>query len=159
MMEPIVKEIRECSFNYLHRTPRGGPFPAGFSEEAAQKVERFHQRLPGYRPTDHNENFGELKRGLAIDRDSVLLFFNTEGATTLRATGRLSGTGNTLCPFREKAWGYIPQAFSLRAWEVCGLSWPAQNGGQSQSACPLPRAWPRSGDLWEGPLCCSLPAR
>jgi diaminopropionate ammonia-lyase len=29
----------------------------------------------------NNENFGELKRDLAIDSDSVLLFFNTEGAT------------------------------------------------------------------------------
>jgi diaminopropionate ammonia-lyase len=52
MIEPIVKEIRECSFKYLLRSPNGGPLPADFSEEEAQEVERFHQRLPGYRPTD-----------------------------------------------------------------------------------------------------------
>jgi diaminopropionate ammonia-lyase len=48
----MVKEIKEAGFKYLLRTPKGGPPPADFSEEAARRVERFHQQLPGYRPTD-----------------------------------------------------------------------------------------------------------
>jgi diaminopropionate ammonia-lyase len=47
-----MKEIRDYSFKYLVRTRKGGSLPADFSEEAARRVERFHQQLPGYRPTD-----------------------------------------------------------------------------------------------------------
>jgi len=47
-----MKEIQEYAFKYLFRTPKGGALPADFSEEAARRVERFHQKLPGYRPTD-----------------------------------------------------------------------------------------------------------
>lgn len=45
-------EIREYGFQYLPQTPKGGSLPADFSKEASRRVERFHQRLPGYRPTD-----------------------------------------------------------------------------------------------------------
>ncbi len=48
----MIKEIREYGFKYLLRRPRGGSLPAGFSEEAARSVKRFHQQIPGYRPTD-----------------------------------------------------------------------------------------------------------
>jgi len=48
----MMKEIREYRFKYLVRQPKGGPLPVSFSEDAAQRVERFHQHLPGYRPTD-----------------------------------------------------------------------------------------------------------
>ena len=47
-----MKEIRKCGVKYLVRSPKEGPSPADFSEEAARRVERFHQQLPGYRPTD-----------------------------------------------------------------------------------------------------------
>ena len=47
-----MKEIREYGFKYLVRAPKGGSLPADFSEEVARRVERFHQQLPGYRPTD-----------------------------------------------------------------------------------------------------------
>jgi diaminopropionate ammonia-lyase len=47
-----MKEIQEYAFKYLFRAPKGGALPADFSEDAARRVERFHQRLPGYRPTD-----------------------------------------------------------------------------------------------------------
>ena len=47
-----MKEIREYGFKYLVRLPKGGSLPADFSEEAARRVERFHQQLPGYRPTE-----------------------------------------------------------------------------------------------------------
>ena len=47
-----MKEIREYGFKYLARAPRGGSLPVDFSEEVARRVERFHQQLPGYRPTD-----------------------------------------------------------------------------------------------------------
>ncbi|MCU0596309.1 MAG: diaminopropionate ammonia-lyase [Desulfobacterota bacterium] len=47
-----MKEIREYAFKYLVRTPKGGSLPVDFSEEVARRVERFHQQLPGYRPTD-----------------------------------------------------------------------------------------------------------
>lgn len=47
-----MKEIREYGFKYLLQDPKGGSLPADFSEEAARRVERFHQQLPGYRPTD-----------------------------------------------------------------------------------------------------------
>jgi diaminopropionate ammonia-lyase len=48
----MMKEIREYGFRYLLRPAGGGLLPADFSEEAARRVERFHQQLPGYRPTD-----------------------------------------------------------------------------------------------------------
>jgi diaminopropionate ammonia-lyase len=47
-----MKEIREYGFKYLVRAPKGGSLPGDFSEEVARRVERFHQQLPGYRPTD-----------------------------------------------------------------------------------------------------------
>jgi len=47
-----MKEIRDYGFKYLVRAPKGGALPDDFSEEAARRVERFHQQLPGYRPTD-----------------------------------------------------------------------------------------------------------
>ena len=47
-----MKEIRDYGFKYLVGPPKGGSLPADFSEEAAGRVERFHQQLPGYRPTD-----------------------------------------------------------------------------------------------------------
>ena len=47
-----MKEIRDYGFKYLVGPPKGGSLPADFSEEAARRVERFHQQLPGYRPTD-----------------------------------------------------------------------------------------------------------
>ncbi len=47
-----MKEIREYGFKYLVRAPKGGSLPGDFSEEVARRVERFHQQLPDYRPTD-----------------------------------------------------------------------------------------------------------
>jgi diaminopropionate ammonia-lyase len=47
-----MKEIREYGFKYLVRAPKGGPLPMDFSEDVGRRVERFHQQLPGYRPTD-----------------------------------------------------------------------------------------------------------
>jgi len=47
-----MMEIREYGLKYLVQTPKAGSLPADFSGEAAQRVERFHQQLLGYRPTD-----------------------------------------------------------------------------------------------------------
>jgi diaminopropionate ammonia-lyase len=46
-----MMEIRECGLNYVVQAPKAGLLPADFSQEAARRVERFHQQLPGYRPT------------------------------------------------------------------------------------------------------------
>jgi len=48
----MVKEIPEYAFKYLMNTPRGGSIPESFSENASQKVLRFHRQLPGYQPTN-----------------------------------------------------------------------------------------------------------
>jgi diaminopropionate ammonia-lyase len=47
----MMQEIRGYDFKYLVQSPRGGPLPEAFSEEAARDVETFHRQLPGYQPT------------------------------------------------------------------------------------------------------------
>jgi len=48
----MKKEIPEYAFRYLVKNPQGGSIPDSFSENESQKALRFHQKLPGYQPTN-----------------------------------------------------------------------------------------------------------
>jgi len=46
-----MKAFPEYHFKYFMQEPKGASLPEQFSEDAAREVERFHQQLPGYKPT------------------------------------------------------------------------------------------------------------
>ncbi len=48
----MKKGIPEYAFKYLVKTPQDGTIPKSFSENASQKVLRFHRQLPDYQPTN-----------------------------------------------------------------------------------------------------------
>jgi diaminopropionate ammonia-lyase len=48
----MKKEIPEYAFRYLVKAPQDGTIPKSFSENASQKVLRFHRQLPDYQPTN-----------------------------------------------------------------------------------------------------------
>ncbi len=47
----MLTEIPEYQFKSFVQEPRKGAVPQNFSEEAADRVHRFHQQLPNYNPT------------------------------------------------------------------------------------------------------------
>ncbi|MGD8242582.1 MAG: diaminopropionate ammonia-lyase, partial [Desulfobacterales bacterium] len=49
---PNTAAVPEYAIRYLVRGPRRGSPPPPFAEAVAQRVRRFHRRLPDYRPTD-----------------------------------------------------------------------------------------------------------
>ncbi|MCP4748008.1 MAG: diaminopropionate ammonia-lyase [Desulfobacteraceae bacterium] len=47
-----MKTIDDLNFKYIVREPSGKNPPQGFSQDTAAVVKSFHQKLPGYKPTD-----------------------------------------------------------------------------------------------------------
>ena len=99
----MVEEITPGGIRYVLTTPSMSKHPAEFSDSIARRVLRFHQTLPGYRPTPL-VRLSELARHWQVGQVLVKDESSRFGLKAFKALGGSYAVLRLLCRQLELAW-------------------------------------------------------